>query len=187
MTYTAYDVAAVLRRELPGLGVKKLHKLLYYCQGHYLAHHGKPLFSETISAWDMGPVVGTFWRTEKDGEFHQQAPADLDNAAGNIVLAVVSRYGNLTGKDLEHLTHSESPWQLANQSREPGGRAAIRHDWMTTYFRTEGRGGWDEETFPIPEEEIDKFLDPDRIRRNRERPRPEHPDDIDTLRAMIRP
>jgi uncharacterized phage-associated protein len=39
--------------------VKKLHKLLYYCQGHHLATFGLPLFDESISAWDMGPVVGT--------------------------------------------------------------------------------------------------------------------------------
>jgi hypothetical protein len=29
--YRAADVAAELRRRLPGIGAKKLHKLLYYC------------------------------------------------------------------------------------------------------------------------------------------------------------
>jgi Antitoxin SocA-like, Panacea domain len=62
----ATDVAAELRRHLPDLPTKKLHKLLYYCQGHHLAATGESLFSETISAWDMGPVVGTLWFAEKD-------------------------------------------------------------------------------------------------------------------------
>lgn len=63
---SAHDVAIELRRRLPGLGVKKLHKLLYYCQGHHLATFGRPLFNETISAWDMGPVVGALWFAEKE-------------------------------------------------------------------------------------------------------------------------
>src|SRR5262249_49336794 len=67
MAVSARDVAPALRERLPDLGTVKLHKLLYYCQGHHLAIFGEPLFSETISAWDMGPVVGTLWRGEKDG------------------------------------------------------------------------------------------------------------------------
>ena len=68
MAATAHTIAAELRRRLPGLGAKKLHKLLYYCQGHHLATFNRALFDETISAWDMGPVVGTLWRQEKDGD-----------------------------------------------------------------------------------------------------------------------
>jgi hypothetical protein len=30
---SALDVATELRKRLPGVGVKKLHKLLYYCKG----------------------------------------------------------------------------------------------------------------------------------------------------------
>jgi uncharacterized phage-associated protein len=67
MAVPAREIAAALRERLPGLGTVKLHKLLYYCQGHHLATFGEPLFSDTISAWDMGPVVGTLWREEKDG------------------------------------------------------------------------------------------------------------------------
>lgn len=48
MTVSAHDVAAVLRERLPDIKVKKLHKLLYYCQGHHLAQFDKPLFSEPI-------------------------------------------------------------------------------------------------------------------------------------------
>jgi hypothetical protein len=37
MVVSAHDVAAALRARLPDLPTKKLHKLLYYCQGHHLA------------------------------------------------------------------------------------------------------------------------------------------------------
>jgi len=56
--YDAADVAAELRRRIPGIGAKKLHKLLYFCQGHHMADTGGPLFGGSIAAWDMGPVVG---------------------------------------------------------------------------------------------------------------------------------
>ncbi|WP_425453428.1 Panacea domain-containing protein [Thermomonospora umbrina] len=46
----------------------KLHKLLYFCQGHHVADLGEPLFGESISAWDHGPVVGTLWHQEKHGD-----------------------------------------------------------------------------------------------------------------------
>jgi len=70
----ARDVAAEIRRRLPGVGVKKLHKLLYYCQGHHLAAFGAPLFSQSISAWDMGPVVGELWHEEKRPHRHPSRP-----------------------------------------------------------------------------------------------------------------
>ncbi|WP_371409376.1 Panacea domain-containing protein [Micromonospora zamorensis] len=137
MAATAHTIAAELRRRLPGLGTKKLHKLLYYCQGHHLATFNRALFDETISAWDMGPVVGTLWRQEKDGEV-PAFDAELGEAELNTVGYVISRYGNLTGNDLEHLTHSETPWRLANTSRSPGGSVPIRHEWIKGYFQTEG-------------------------------------------------
>ena len=63
---SVYRVAAELRTRMPGIGVKKLHKLLYYCQGHHLGTFGRPLFPESISAWDMGPMAGTLWHAEKE-------------------------------------------------------------------------------------------------------------------------
>ena len=135
MTVSAHDVAAVLRDRLPGLPKKKLHKLLYYCQGHHLATFDEPLFVETISAWDMGPVVGTLWYAEKRGE----APTslrELDEAQLNTIGYVLSRYGALSGLDLEHLTHSEKPWQLANSGRVPGDSARIKLEWIKQYFQT---------------------------------------------------
>ena len=133
-TIHAQQVAAELRRRLPGLGVKKLHKLLYYCQGHHLATFDEPLFVESISAWDMGPVVGTLWKSEKDhGVVDQDAVAD--EAVLNTLGYVVSRYGALTGHDLEHLTHSEDPWLSADSQRDRGGTTRIPNELIADYFR----------------------------------------------------
>jgi uncharacterized phage-associated protein len=149
MTAAARDVAAELRSRLPGLPVKKLHKLLYYCQGHHLAAFGSPLFAETVSAWDMGPVIGQLWHEEKAGSIGGSG-GSLTEAQLNTIGYVLSRYGSLTGHDLENLTHSEEPWKRADQSRAPGGTARIERDWMTDYFRT------------VPAED-DVLLDPEAV------------------------
>lgn len=51
-TVSAYEIAAELRKRLPGIGTKKLHKLLYYCQGHHLSTFGRRTASrESPQRW----------------------------------------------------------------------------------------------------------------------------------------
>lgn len=147
MTVSVHDVAAALRARQPGLGKKQIHKLLYYCQGFHLATFGQPLFGEPISAYDMGPVVGSLWYAEKNG----LAPvaADLGEAELNTVGYVLSRYGGLSGADLERLSHNEPPWQLADARRIPGGSAPIELDWMRDYFRTASAPAADHDEPPL--------------------------------------
>lgn len=136
-TLSAHDVAAELRRQLPGLPTKKLHKLLYYCQGHHLAHFGEPLFAESIMAWDMGPVVAQLWKAEKDGRV-PPVPQELDAGQLNTVGYVVSRYGRLTGHDLQLLTHAEDPWKSADRDRPAGDSARIDPSLIRRFFQTAG-------------------------------------------------
>lgn len=133
---SAFDVAAALRAESPGLPAVKLQKLLYYCQGHYLAWFSEPFFAEAIEAWDMGPVVADLWRAENRGN---PAPPrqELGNRELNTVGYVLSRYGKLTGRDLEHLSHSEDPWRDANIDRRPRGAVRIEHDALIRYFQAD--------------------------------------------------
>lgn len=149
---SAIDVAAALRERHRGLPVVKLHKLLYYCQGHHLATFGRPLFRETVSAFDMGPVVGQLWYAEKNAEPGTGDPERLDEAGLNTVGYVLSRYGALSGRDLIRLTHNEDPWLRADAMREPQGRSTIEQEWMEQYF---GSDEGDEESGPV--------LDPDDV------------------------
>jgi uncharacterized phage-associated protein len=180
MTLSAHDVAAVLRERLPGLPAKKLHKLLYYCQGHHLAAFDEPLFRETISAWDMGPVVGPLWYQEKHSDL-AQGHAGLDEAQLNTIGYVISRYGALTGRDLENLTHSESPWRLADRARRPGESARIETEWITEYFRTGGAADGDEEGVQLDPAAVTGWLRAARSRRDQ----PVRPDRPEELRARL--
>lgn len=135
-TNRAAQVAAQIRRRIPDVGVKKLHKLLYYCQGHHLAAFGRPLFSERIFAWDMGPVVPALWHAEKN-----HAPAGIDEARLgeaelNTIGYVISRYGRLTGADLERLSHHEPPWADADRERQSRHvhSAPIPHAALRAFF-----------------------------------------------------
>lgn len=158
MTYSANAVAAELRLRLPGVPVKKLHKLLYYTQGHHLASFGDPLFSETISCWDMGPVVGSLWKDEKSGEGSESLRlGGLDEGALNTIGYVVSRYGSLTGTDLEHLTHGEAPWREADRGRRPGTSVRMPVDSLRDYFAT----AWlddDSDAVPLDAEAVSAWL-----------------------------
>ncbi len=180
MTVSAHDVAAVLRARLPGLPVKKLHKLLYYCQGHHLAAFDEPLFSETISAYDMGPVVGTLWSQENRGDRPPVTTA-LTEAQLNTIGYVLSRYGALTGRDLETLTHGEPPWQLADSRRSPGGSARIERDWMKNYFKSGGAAGAEQEDLALDSAAVADWLRDAEGRRGG----PVEPDSPDEIRRRI--
>lgn len=183
MTASARDVAAELRARLPGLQTKKLQKLLYYCQGHHLAVFDRPLFGETISAWDRGPVVGVLWHGEK----YQTEPPDdtravrMTEAELNTIGYVVSRYGSLTGRDLEHLSHSERPWQLANTGRRPGQTARIELDWIRDYFATVDAAADEEDDIALDSAAVTDWLAGAPLRREE----PVSTDHIEDIEARL--
>ena len=181
VTVSARDVAAVLRSRLPGLPTKKLHKLLYYCQGHHLAAFDEPLFTETISAWDMGPVVGTLWYEDKNGVPATPPAGDLDEGQLNTIGYVLSRYGALTGLDLENLTHSEGPWRRADEGRRPGTSSRIEQEWIRDYFTTLGAADDPTEEARLDSTAVTAWLRGAADRRAA----PARPDDPEQLRARL--
>lgn len=132
MVVSAHDIARELRRRVPGAGVVKIHKLLYYCQGWHLTWSGQPLFRESVDAWANGPVVADLWHDEDKG---RPAPAktELNEEALGTVGYVVARYGGLSGKDLIHLTHGEDPWMNVSES-DSWSSPEISHADLAAFF-----------------------------------------------------
>lgn len=180
MAVSAHDVAAALRERLPGLPSKKLHKLLYYCQGHHVAAFGDPLFREAVEAWDMGPVVAELWRDEKYDPGNAPPRAELDEGQLNTVGYVVSRYGKLTGRDLELLSHAEQPWLLADAGRGRGNSSVISLASMRDYYATSGAPGEDEDV-PLDSAEVAQLLRGAAERRTQ----PAQADGLDVIRARL--
>ena len=177
MPVSAHAIAAALRERQPGMGVKKLHKLLYYAQGHHLAGFGQPLFGESVSAWDMGPVVGQLWGAETYGE-PVETQTELGEAELNTIGYVLSRYGGLTAQDLENLTHSEDPWRRADAEREPGGNARIELEWMQEFFANQAED--DDEPQPDPAD-LARLVEGALQRRDQ----PRRSDSIEDIRAWL--
>lgn len=122
MRITANDVAAALRDHITLTRQRKLHALLYFCQGHHLAANDAPLFDERILATEDTVVVEGV-----DGSTGRP----LGDAALAVVGLVASRYGGLTGLDLSTLATAQKPWRTA---RRAGTTAVIDQQWIHDWF-----------------------------------------------------
>jgi uncharacterized phage-associated protein len=181
MTASAHDVAAAIRRRLPEVvPTKKLHKMLYHCQGYHLAWFSTPLFTEVIEAWRMGPVVADLWKDEKY-DYPPEEFAELSETELNTIGYVCSRYGKNSGAELEHITHNEGPWRQAfRRSRIRPGRDVISRESIREFFVAK-----------LAAEQTGPQVDPDELRnvlagaldRLAE---PAMADNADSLRALVR-
>ena len=132
----AAAVAGEIRRRRSGIGNVKLHKLLYYVQGHHLAWEGRPAFVEEIEAWEMGPVVARLWRDERYRD--QSAGGEpLPETVRNAVTNVLCRFGHMTGKELIDATHAEDPWCRVTGNGCNVSNQVISHRSLVDFFSRE--------------------------------------------------
>jgi uncharacterized phage-associated protein len=105
----------------------RLQKLLYYCQGFYLAEHGEPLFEDRIEAWIYGPAVpAVYERFRPVAHRAIDPPTTLDDQPPELVEHVKDiweAYGHLSTYDMERISTTEPPWLNA--------RAGLRRDDFT--------------------------------------------------------
>ena len=128
---TARDVAAAIRDHCgTDPGVTKVHKLLYYSQAWHCVWTGEPLFSDTIEAWNNGPVVADLWREEKRASMTPD-PLPLADVERRTVVYVVARYGDRYGTQLVGDTHQEDPWQNAKDQYQ---NAPITLESLEAFF-----------------------------------------------------
>ena len=60
------------------------------------------------------------------------SPRALGKRELNTIGYTLSRYGALTGEDLEVLSHNEDPWRTADEGRPPGLGVVIKHEQQST-------------------------------------------------------
>ncbi len=130
------NVILYLSSELGGeiRGKKKLAKLLYFVDFDFFETAEKPITGDIYKALPMGPfpvhmegVIKDLAEASKITISHEEVPG-YNNATEvykskekfdpeifspeeiNVMSRVVLRYGHLTGKQLEDLTHAEAPY-----------------------------------------------------------------------------
>lgn len=117
----------------------KLQKLVYYAQGFHLAMFDKPLFRESIYAWEHGPVVPELYHYFKENGA-AAIPLPTEEATSKFSLLseeqiellneVYTIYGQYSAWKLRNLTHQETPWKETERNQE------IVHSSLKSYFKT---------------------------------------------------
>ncbi len=123
----------------------KLQKLLYYCQAWHLSITGTELFSERIEAWVHGPVVPPVFGAYKANRWMDLPVPTVaiideglpERTISEHVSEILDIYGNLSGTELERLTHREKPWLEARGDAPPysPSNAIISPDTMREFYQ----------------------------------------------------
>ncbi|MDR1101370.1 MAG: DUF4065 domain-containing protein [Clostridiales bacterium] len=112
-----YDIANffidVETDEQSGITNMKLNKLLYFAQGLFLARFDKPLFGETIEAWQHGPVVPEIYDKYK---FCGKNPIEKADGKYDYNIFTGEEYGVLI--DTERAYGIYDTWVLRDKTHE---------------------------------------------------------------------
>lgn len=119
-----------------------LQKVLYYAQGFYFAFCSKFLFKDNCEAWQHGPVYRNIYGIYSKYKFNYIKDIDMVDTNSfskeqMLVLNCVTKYFHIfNGKQLEELTHNESPW-LTTRGDLPADASSnkvIRKSTIGLYF-----------------------------------------------------
>ncbi|NJM68627.1 MAG: SocA family protein [Acaryochloris sp. RU_4_1] len=102
----------------PSITQLKLQKLVYYAQGFYLGLYGKPLFLESIEAWEYGPVAPVLRNKHINlgakpislNDISCEKPIGDDEVRTHLERIWLC-FGHYTAGKLVDMTHQESPWK----------------------------------------------------------------------------
>ena len=137
---SVHDVAKYILAKRGSMSTWKLQKLAYYSQAWHLVWRDEPLFAESIEAWANGPVVRALYDQHR-GRFSIDDWSVGDEEAltegeRKSIDAVLAAYGDLSGRQLSFLTHSESPWRDARGDLPPTARtnAVISQSSMQAFY-----------------------------------------------------
>lgn len=126
---TIFDVARYIfdSWQRPYITQIELYKLLWFCQGWYIAGKGDPLFSEKFEAHKFGPVPVDLWNIFKGiprlfkKDFDTLIKGDPEKVTGDaktIVDLVLKHYGEYSQAILIYLSHKGEPWEKNHSKRD---------------------------------------------------------------------
>jgi uncharacterized phage-associated protein len=142
---TCFDVAnyfiEVANKTNGDISNSKLQKLVYYSQVWHLAIHDTALFQEDFEAWIHGPVVPALFQKYKHFGWEavqENVRSILPIEAVRFLDEVAAEYFGCDNYELERMTRSESPWNLARENLAPDSPSTniIKKEWMKEYYAT---------------------------------------------------
>lgn len=120
---------------------KKLQKLCYYAYAWGLALLEKEIADTYFEAWVHGPVNPDLYQKYRNNGW-KEIPVtafcpNLTEDEESVLEAVYATYGDLTGDQLERLTHQEKPWMIAREDYKPWEICTnqIDPDSMQEYYK----------------------------------------------------
>lgn len=142
-TYDPLDVAkAILSYQ--AMSHKKLQKLCYYAQTWSYGVTGRPLMHTHFEAWIHGPVAPELYSTFKTYGWDKIPKTDTfpesmsgDEEVKTFLSEIFRIYGDMSGDELELLTHEESPW-LNARGELPAfvpSSTPIKHEDMISFCK----------------------------------------------------
>jgi uncharacterized phage-associated protein len=140
---SCFDVAnyfiEVANKTNSNISNSKLQKLVYYAQAWYLAIHDTALFQEDFEAWIHGPVVPALFQKYKSfgwEAIQETVPPILSIEAVRFLDEIAAEYFDCDNYELERMTHSELPWNLARENLAPDtpSTSIIKKEWMQEYY-----------------------------------------------------
>ena len=107
----------------------KLQKILYYVQGYSYKNLNEEAFHDPIYKWPYGPVIPTVYFAYNSNRAHDIYQIDDETAdpvrairAFDCIKKLVDQVDeaceNKTANQLVSMTHSETPWEKAVDSKE---------------------------------------------------------------------
>jgi uncharacterized phage-associated protein len=125
------ELAKFILAKLGGMPHLKLQKLVYYVEAWHLAIFEESIIDDRFKAWMHGPVSTKVWHAFKDessplmkdisisrkaaGTIISKVDKSLNREQLSLIDNVLEEYGELSGYDLEGLTHHEAPWREARR------------------------------------------------------------------------
>lgn len=130
------------------LTLLKLQKILFYVQAWHLGFGKGPLFRGPFQAWIHGPVNREIYDRFKDTHslyasvtcediLNKLAAESLSEHVRVHIDEVLEAYGDLSGTQLEVMTHGEKPWIQARGNRRASERCEeiITEQLMTDFYK----------------------------------------------------
>lgn len=142
--YSVFDISEYFLKNVEKVTPKKLQKLCYYAEAWSHALLNRGLINDShFEAWIHGPVSPELYRKYKQygWDILPQTESNdviLREEVVDLLNSVIETYGDLSGNELEALTHSETPWIEARTGydEDESCNVQIKSETMKNYYKS---------------------------------------------------